>query len=206
MSSSEASLAPGEYHHIEPEQAYHAAKFGMWIFLITEIHLFAVLFCVFAVYRFKYLAEFERHAQTLDWKLGGLNTIVLLTSSYFMVRAVDSAQRGLNGNCKTWLNFTFLCGLIFLAIKAFEYDTKFSHYLGPSTNIFYGLYFTMTGLHGVHVIAGMAVIWWLRSLAANNRFSTTYYTPVEVSGLYWHLVDIIWIYLFPLLYLIGGIK
>ena len=198
-------LEPGHYAHFEPEQAYHASKLGMWIFLATEVHLFGGLFCTFAIFRWFYLDEFIHHAQSLNWKLGTLNTIVLLASSYFMVRAVDAAQKGLNKRCKDWLDGTLLCGLIFMMVKAVEYGGKFSHDIYPNTHIFYGLYFTMTGVHGIHVLAGMGAIFWLRSLAAKEKFRVTYYTPVEVVGLYWHLVDVIWIYLFPLLYLIGGI-
>lgn len=202
-------LAPGHFHHFEPEQAYHASKYAMWVFLATEVHLFGGLFCAFAVYRWKYLAEFNEHAQSLNWKLGALNTIVLLCSSYFMVRAVDAAQKGLNYKVCAWLEKTFFCGIIFMVVKCFEYKAKlFDHHppITPKSHIFYGLYFCMTGVHAIHVLVGMGVMVWLYLLAKKNRFSVFYYTPVEVTGLYWHLVDVIWIFLFPLVYLLGGIK
>lgn len=198
-------LEPGHYHHWEPEQAYHGSKLGMWIFLATEVHLFSALFCMFGVFRWKYLHEFNQAAQSLNWKLGGLNTVVLLASSYFMVRAVDAAQKGLNKKVITYLDITFVLACVFLVVKlCFEYPAKFSHGIYPWTNIFFGLYFTATAIHGLHVVIGMGVIIWLRILAKKERFSVTYYTPVEVTGLYWHLVDVVWIFLFPIFYLLGG--
>ncbi len=202
-------LPPGHYHHVEPEQAYHASKYAMWVFLATEVHLFGGLFCTFAIFRWKYLHEFNTYAQTLNWKLGLLNTCVLLTSSYCMVRAVDAAQKGLNRKVASWLEKTIFCGLIFFVVKFFEYKAKLVDHVPPilpSTHTFYGLYYVMTGIHGVHVLVGLGVMVWLWLLAKKDRFKVTYYTPVEVTGLYWHLVDVIWIYLFPLLYLLGGMS
>jgi len=197
---SHKELPAGHYHHFEPEQAYHASKMGMWLFLATEVHLFGGLFAAFALYRWRYLEQFNEHAHHLNWMMGGLNTLVLLTSSYFMVRGVDAAQKGLNKSCKKWLDLTILCGLIFFVVKFFEYKAKLTHVppILPSDHIFWGLYYTMTGVHAVHVAAGVGILYWLRTLAKHERFSTTYYTPVEISGLYWHLVDIIWIFLFPI--------
>lgn len=201
------SLPPGHFTYFEPEQAYHASKLGMWIFLATEVHLFGGLFCTFAVYRWRYLEQFNEYAQTLNWKLGALNTFFLLTSSYTMVRAVDAAQKGLNKKVVRWLDITLLFGCMFFVVKYFEYAAKLGHEppIVPSTHVFYGLYYTMTGIHAVHVLVGVAVIYWLRTLAKKERFSPVYYTPVEVVGLYWHLVDVVWIYLYPVLYLLGGI-
>lgn len=201
-------LPAGHFHHMEPEQAYIGAKLGMWIFLVTEIHLFGGLFCAFAVFRWLYLDDFNQFAQSLNWKLGALNTVFLLTSSWTMVRAVDAAQKGLNPRVRFWLVWTMAFGVLFFVVKYFEYAAKFAHEppILPSTHVFYGLYFVMTGLHALHVLAGIGVLLWLWMLAGKNRFSTVYYTPVEVGGLYWHLVDVIWIYLFPILYLLGGIS
>lgn len=200
-------LPAGHFHHMEPEQAYHGAKLGMWLFLVTEVHLFGGMFAAFAVYRWAQLDVFIEGAHSLNWKLGALNTIILLTSSYTMVRAVDAAQRGFNALCKKWLLATMLFGLGFFVVKSIEYGAKFSHTppILPGTNTFYGLYFTMTGIHALHVAIGLGLMIWLWKLANQNRFSTTYYTPVEVCGLYWHLVDIIWIFLFPILYLLAGV-
>jgi cytochrome c oxidase subunit 3 len=204
--SHEAELPAGHFHHWEPEQAYHGSKLGMWLFLATEVHLFSGLFAMFAFFRWKYPAEFAMHAHQLNWKLGALNTTILLISSYLMVRAVDSAQHGDNSGVKKWLSWTILFGLMFFVVKGIEYNAKFSHDIYPSTHIFWGLYFLMTGIHALHVAVGLGIMVWLWLLANKNRFSTTYYTPVEVSGLYWHLVDIIWIYLFPIVYLVAGIS
>lgn len=199
-------LPPGHFHHVEPEQAYHSAKLGMWLFLATEVHLFGALFCAFAIFRWKYMDLFHEHSRHLNWKLGALNTVVLLTSSYWMVRAVDAAQKGLNRKVGRYIGYTTLCAFIFLVVKYFEWTDKFAHGITPSKDVFYGLYFTMTGLHGVHVLVGIGLLAWLWLLAKADRFRVTYYTPVEVVGLYWHLVDVVWIFLFPLFYLIGGLE
>lgn len=196
-------LPPGHFHHLEPEAAYHSAKFGMWLFLATEVLFFGGLFCAFAVFKWLYHPIFHESSKMLNWKLGATNTLVLLASSYSVARAVDASQHGDNKAVVRYLDFTLLCAFAFLVIKGIEYSGKIAHGIGFSTNIYFGLYFCMTGLHAIHVIAGIGLLAWVRMLAKKNRFSTTYYTPVEVSGLYWHLVDLIWIYLFPLLYLIG---
>ena len=195
-------LPPGHYHHFEPEQAYHAAKLGMWLFLATEVLLFGGLFCAYAIFKWQDMELFREASKQLDWRLGCFNTAVLLISSYFMVLGVDAAQHGDNKKVIRNLNWVLACGLIFMLVKAFEYYGKLHHGLFPPPNIYFGLYFSMTGLHALHVIAGMGLIAWVRTLAVEQTFSATYYTPVEMSGLYWHLVDLIWIYLFPLLYLI----
>ena len=207
-----AALPAGHFHHQEPETAYHGAKFGMWMFLVTEVNLFAGLFAAFFIYRAKNLESFDQFARTLDWRLGALNTAILLFSSYLMVLAVDASQKGLNERCKRFLDYTMFVGSCFFVVKYFEYSKKLGHLdaagnpdpILPSTDVFYGLYYVMTGLHALHVLVGVLVLLWVRMLAAKNRFSVSYYTPVEVSGLYWHLVDVIWIFLFPIVYLLGG--
>ncbi len=176
----------------------------MWVFLATEIHLFGGAFCTFAFYRWRYLELFNQSASHLNVWMGFTNTLVLLTSSWTMVLAVDAAQRGRNRACGIRSLITIALGIMFFIIKGFEYSAKFSHGIYPSTNIFWGLYFTMTGIHAFHVLVGLGLIFWLYLLSRKNRFSETYYTPVEVIGLYWHLVDVIWIFLFPLLYLLPG--
>ena len=198
----DASLPPGHYHHFEPEQAYHSAKFGMWLFLATEVLLFGGLFAAYAIFRFLDVEMYAEYSKYLDWKLGALNTVVLLISSYAVAIGVTAAQQGNNKKVMRCLEIACLCGIMFMVVKYFEYAGKIEHGFFPPPNIYFGLYFSMTGLHGIHVIGGMGVLWWARSLAKKNMYSETYYTPVEVSGLYWHLVDLIWIYLFPLLYLI----
>lgn len=195
--------------------AYEAAKLGMWLFLATEILLFGGLFAAFAIYRWYYLAEFHAASHHLDWKLGMLNTIVLIASSFTAALAVDAAQHGNNKRVTKCLSFTIFCAFIFLVIKYIEWHHKFEmgYFPGrPEFNssdfnahykTFFGLYYCMTGLHALHVIFGMGILTWVLTKSVKNRFSPDYYTPVEVGALYWHLVDLIWIYLFPLLYLVG---
>jgi cytochrome c oxidase subunit III len=204
---------PPHVHHMDPPTAYSAAKLGMWLFLATEILLFAVLFTAFAIYRWRYLGQFHLGSAELDWRLGAFNTVVLLISSFTAALAVDAAQRNRNDHVVMHCGITIGCAFIFLVVKFFEYKAKFEHHLYPSPDgqealydkykSFFGLYFTMTGLHGLHVIIGMGVLGWVLMKARQNRFSSRYYTPVEMGALYWHLVDVIWIFLFPLLYLVG---
>lgn len=210
-SAQEALGEPPHAHHMDVPTAYHAAKLGMWLFLATEILLFAVLFCAFALFRWKYLPEFHAASHHLNWKMGALNTMVLLFSSFTAALAVDAAQHGDNKRVTKNLMISIVCGFIFLVIKYLEYSEKYHHgffpfgsnYMDPAYKMYFGLYFTMTGLHGLHVIIGMALLGWVVSKSIKNRFSPNYYTPVEIGALYWHLVDLIWIYLFPLLYLVG---
>ena len=205
---------PPHVHHMDPVTAYQAAKLGMWLFLATEILLFGGLFAAFAVYRWMYLDNFHAASTHLNWYLGATNTVVLLISSYFAAVAVDAAQHGDNKKVSRLLIGTIACGFIFLVIKFFEYKAKYDYgyfpTFGGSNGIeyekfksYFGLYYCMTGLHGLHVIIGMGILAWVLKKSRANRFSANYYTPVEVGALYWHLVDLIWIYLFPLLYLVG---
>lgn len=208
----EGPIGPPHVHHMDSKTAYESAKLGMWLFLATEILLFAVMFCSYALFRWKYLHEFHHASQTyLSWKMGALNTLILLFSSFTAAVAVDAAKSGDNKRCSANLIITIVCGFGFLIVKFFEYREKFHHGLFPggaefmaeSHKMFFGLYFAMTGLHGLHVIIGMGLLAWVLKKSLRNRFSHDYYTPVEVGALYWHLVDLIWIYLFPLLYLVG---
>ena len=211
-------VGPGDpplIHHMDPPTAYAAAKLGMWLFLATEILLFGGLFAAFAVYRSMHLGQFHAASHMLNWKLGAVNTLVLLFSSYTAAMAVDSAKLGNNKKTLNYLVVTVVCGSIFLVIKYFEYMSKIEHGMFPGMSewftaetlskysIFFGLYYCMTGLHALHVILGMGLLAWVATKARKDRFSSRYYTPVEVGALYWHLVDLIWIYLFPLLYLVG---
>jgi cytochrome c oxidase subunit 3 len=194
---------------MDPVTAYGAAKLGMWLFLGTEVLLFAAMFCSFAVMRYFHLQEFHDGSHHLDWRLGALNTAILLISSYTAAVAVTAAQTG--DNKKVTFNFgiSILCGFGFLVVKAVEYSGKYHHGMFPGLDNFHeyknflGLYFCMTGLHALHVIIGMIILGWVVSKSMKNRFSPRYFTPVELAALYWHLVDLIWIYLFPLFYLVG---
>lgn len=200
---------PPHIHHMDSATAYQAAKLGMWLFLATEILLFAVLFTAFALFRWYNLAEFHAASNHLNWKLGMTNTAVLLFSSFTAAMAVDAGQHGDNKRIVRNLLTTIICGAIFLVIKYFEYSEKYHHGLWPGKENYYeyknflGLYFCMTGLHALHVVIGMGLLFWVLLKAKRDRFSHDYYTPVEIGALYWHLVDLIWIYLFPLLYLVG---
>lgn len=211
MSTSEQTqpMGPPHVHHMDPITAYGAAKLGLWLFLATEILLFAVMFTSFALYRWAHLTEFHEGSHHLNRILGSINTVVLIFSSFTAALAVDAGQHGNNKGVIRNFGISILCGGIFLVIKFFEYKAKYDHgffphgeHFGEFKN-FLSLYFCMTGLHGLHVIIGMALMTWVVLKARRNRFSPDYYTPVELSALYWHLVDLIWIYLFPLLYLVG---
>jgi cytochrome c oxidase subunit 3 len=203
-----------QHHFTTPEQQFEAAKIGMWLFLVTEILLFGGLFVSFGLMQARHPAAFFAAHQHLDRILGFLNTVVLLVSSFTMVMAVHAAQTDRRKRLIVFLALTFLLAAVFLGVKYFEYSHKFHEGLlpgkfyshrgdtVPGQFLFFSFYFLMTGLHGVHILGGMGVILWLLRRAAKGDFSSRYYTPVDLVGLYWHLVDLIWIYLFPLLYLI----
>jgi len=205
------------------EQQHEAASLGMWIFLATEVMFFGGLFCAYLVYRLKYFPEFAAASQSLNWKLGATNTAVLICSSLTVVLAVWAAQHAKRALLLGSLVLTILLGFAFLGIKAVEYAEKFEkhHVPGPSfsfvepvpghpdlmanpyhAQIYFSLYFVMTGLHALHMIIGIGFFVWLLIASWKGRFTPAYNTPLEMGGLYWHFVDIVWIYLFPLLYLI----
>lgn len=203
-------------HHFDSaEQAYGSAKLGMWLFLVTEILLFGGLFVAYIVFKHIYPELFHEASKLLSRPMGTLNTAVLIFSSFTMAMAVNYSKLGQQKKTGIYLLITLVCGLIFLVVKFFEYQHKFhvgtlpgffyhsTELTHPQAPLFFGLYFTMTGLHGLHVIVGMSLIFWCWLKNRKNQFSAHYFTPVENVGIYWHLVDLIWIYLFPLLYLIG---
>jgi len=207
---------PALRHHFDDlEQQTEAATLGMWVFLITEILFFGGLFAVYTVYRHAYPAAFAAASHELDITLGAINTAVLIGSSLTMALAVHSAQTGARRLTSVFLIATIVLGGVFLGIKATEYAHKFAehHVPGPGfqfapeyvrqAQVFFSLYFAMTGLHALHMVIGIGVLLVLLWLSWRGRFSAEYFTPVEVTGLYWHFVDIVWIFLFPLLYLIG---
>lgn len=196
-------------------QQQQAATLGIWLFLITEILFFGGLFISYALYRWMYPGAFALASHHLDVTLGAVNTAVLISSSLTMALAVRSAQLGQKKNLMLFLLLTIALGSAFLGVKSVEYAHKFHEYLVPGQHfyfpdyaaagpeIFFSLYFAMTGLHALHMIIGIIVLIVLSVMAFKNKFNAHYYNPVEVSGLYWHFVDIVWIFLFPLLYLIG---
>jgi len=197
------------------EQQRDAATMGMWIFLVTEVMFFGGLFTSYVVYRVMYPAAFAVASQALDITLGTLNTGVLLISSFTMAVAVFGSQTGRRRALIGGLALTILLGLAFLVIKFYEYYQKYAehHIPGPSfvfpapytepAKMYFTLYFAMTGLHAAHMIVGCGLLTVLIVKAWLGRFTPEYHSPVELSGLYWHFVDIVWIFLYPLLYLIG---
>ena len=195
-------------------QQYEASALGMWVFLVTEIMFFGGVFTAYVAYRSAYPGAFGHASEHLDLTLGSINTAVLIASSLTMALAVHASQLGKRSALVSFLLLTMALGGVFLGIKAVEYADKFHHHLVPGAHfvfagpdahpaeIFFSLYFAMTGLHALHMIIGLGVLAVLVSQARQDRFGTGYHTPIEIAGLYWHFVDIVWIFLFPLLYLI----
>ena len=198
------------------EQQQETSTLGMWAFLVTEVMFFGGLFAAYTVYRYLYPHAFSEASHHLNYIIGAINTAVLIGSSMTMALAVRAAQLGQRRGQIVFLLLTIVLGSTFLGIKVFEYHEKFVHHLVPGRNfhfegpygreaqIFFSLYFAMTGMHALHMIIGIGMLATLTVLAWRGNFSSEYYTPVELGGLYWHFVDIVWIYLFPLLYLIRG--
>jgi cytochrome c oxidase subunit 3 len=151
----------------------------------------------------KFPELFRAEHAKLDRVLGAANTVVLITSSFTVVLGVDAIRRGKARLLEAYFGTTILLAAVFLCVKYVEYAAKFHHGLYPGTNLFFSLYFMMTGLHGIHVLAGMALLAYVIALSRRGRLSEAWHTPAEMSGLYWHFVDLVWIYLFPMLYLIG---
>jgi len=208
-----AALAQ-QHQFDDAAQQYEASALGMWVFLVTEIMFFGGLFTAYVAYRTAYSGAFGAASEHLDLTLGAINTAVLIASSLTMALAVHSSQVGKRNALMIFLLLTMLFGSVFLGIKAVEYADKFHHglvpgpyftYTGPDANqaqLFFSLYFAMTGVHALHMIIGLGILAVLVLQARKGRFGTRYHTPIELTGLYWHFVDIIWIFLFPLLYLI----
>jgi cytochrome c oxidase subunit 3 len=193
------------------EQQEHASISGMWVFLATEMLFFGGLFLAYLVLRTTHPRAFAIGSAHSDLLLGTLNTAILLTSSFTMVLAVHYAEAGLPKRIAPFLLVTILLGLVFLGLKGLEYHEHISDHLFPGdfrkdlpkpVELFFWLYFVMTGLHAVHVIIGVVLLSVMTFLAWRGRFSRSHCTPVKVSGLYWHFVDVVWIFLYPLFYLI----
>jgi cytochrome c oxidase subunit 3 len=204
-----------QHHFADAEQQRESAKMGMWVFLLTEILLFGGLFVAYGIFRAWNPEMFYNAHKFLNVTLGTINTVVLITSSLTMALAIRMMQVNKKGLTILNLLLTLLFAFAFLVIKYFEYHHKielgqlpgnlytFTGVEGSNPHIFFSIYFMMTGLHGIHVLIGIVVISWILRRTLKNEFSNDYYTPIEMTGLYWHLVDMIWIFLFPLLYLIG---
>jgi cytochrome c oxidase subunit III len=194
-----------------------SAMLGMWTFLITEVLFFGGMFAAYAVYRNMYHDAFASTSRYMDVVLGGTNTAVLICSSLTMVLAVRAAQLSKRKHLIIFLILTMIFGSIFLGVKAFEYHSKWVEHLVPGfgfqyekapeylhqAQLLFFLYFCMTGMHAIHMIVGLGLLTYLLVQAMRDQFNEHYFAPVEMIGLYWHFVDVVWIFLFPLLYLIG---
>ena len=215
-----------EHFYYSAAQQAESAKLGMWLFLVTEVLLFSGLFVAYAVVKSSHPEMWAIASKKLDWVMGSVNTLVLITSSWTVALAVRAAQTNEKGeNNKKIVGLiviTLVFALAFLGIKYVEYSHKIHDGLLPAmwwdhaavvanpayadlpanSYLFFGLYFCLTGLHGLHVLIGMSVLIWVMVRANKGHFYKDHYTAVEIGGLYWHLVDLIWIYLFPLLYLV----
>lgn len=204
------------HHFATAEQQMEASMLGMWTFLITEVLFFGGMFTAYAIYRDMYPGAFASSSKYMDVVLGGSNTAVLICSSLTMALGVRAAQLSRSKDLIRFLLLTMFFGTIFLVIKGFEYHSKWVEHLVPGfgfqyepsyyaqhAQILFFLYFCMTGMHAVHMIVGLGLLTYLIVKARKNEFTAQYYSPVEMVGLYWHFVDIVWIFLFPLLYLIG---
>jgi cytochrome c oxidase subunit III len=211
------------HHFVSAEQQRNASTLGMWVFLGTEIMFFGGMFCAYLIYRLNYFNEFAAGSRSLDIYLGTVNTIVLICSSLTVALGVRAAQMGKRKLLIVLLVLTIIFGFAFLGIKGVEWYNKYQehHIPGLSFNagdlihdypqlhidsaheqIYFSLYFALTGLHALHMIIGLGIFSVLLFYSCKGLYTREYYTPIEIGGLYWHFVDIIWIYLFPLLYLI----
>jgi cytochrome c oxidase subunit III len=212
-----------QHHFVDMEQQREAVSLGMWLFLATEIMFFGGMFCAYLIYRLAYFNEFAAGSRSIDIWLGTINTAVLICSSLTVALGVRAAQMGKRKLLVILLLVTIVFGFAFLGIKGVEWYDKFKehHVPGPSFNaddivkaypqipidqrheqIYFSLYFAMTGLHALHMIIGIGIFAFLTFHAWKGTYTPEYYNPIEIGGLYWHFVDIVWIYLFPLLYLI----
>ena len=217
------ALGGPESHHASPlahhfdnlEQQKEAASLGMWVFLVTEVMFFGGLFLAYLIGRAWYPGAWAAASHEMIVWAGTVNTAVLITSSLTMALAVNAAQEGHRRMLITCLILTILLGCVFLGIKAFEYYSEYVEHHFPGSGfrfeaefarpaqMFFSLYFTMTGLHALHMIIGIGIMLWMLYWSVSGVITTEYASPIEVAGLYWHFVDIVWIFLFPLLYLIG---
>jgi cytochrome c oxidase subunit III len=196
-------------------QEREVATLGIWIFLATEVLFFGGMLGAYATYRFLYSDGFAAAGQHTKIVIGSVNTAVLLTSSLFMALAVRAAKLDDWRWVTRWLLLTGALGLVFMALKGLEYYEEYDEHLVPGLNfvfaephahaaeLFYWIYFALTGVHALHLTIGLGVVATMIALTRRGRFNRAYHTPLEVAGLYWHFVDIVWIFLYPLIYLVG---
>ena len=215
---------PLEEQYRDFEHQNEVARLGMWLFLATEIMFFGTLFLVLSVYRYLYAVPFEKASEKLNWQIGASNTVVLLVSSFTMVLAVHFAKTGNRRKLILCLLLTAAIGAVFLGLKGFEYYLDYRENLIPGwrfdaaewtqkeglaagqvphVKLFLLLYWIMTVTHAVHMTIGISVVLILAWLTSRGHFSQEHYAPIDVTGLYWHFVDIVWIFLLPMLYLLG---
>lgn len=215
-----AGVRPPTYSHFEDlAQQEESEKLGMWAFLITEVMFFGAIFTAYTVYRNLYPEAFMLASSKLDWKMGGLNTLVLIVSSLTMALAIRAAQTGKYTQVVWQTIATMILGTVFLVVKYFEYTHKyhdglmpggslfFTEAFGehkPQAKIFFSIYFAMTGLHAFHMVVGLGIMTWVLIKARQRYFTPQRYLALENVGLYWHFVDLVWIFLFPMLYLLGA--
>lgn len=212
-----------QHQFVDMQQQRDAASLGMWLFLATEIMFFGGMFLAYLVYRYWYYPEFAAASRSIDIYLGTINTAVLICSSLTVAMSIRAIKLGQRKLCVTLLLATLLFGFAFLGIKGKEWYDKFEEHHVPGTSfnaedivrkypqlhvepapmqIFFSLYFAMTGLHALHMVIGIGIVSYLTFYAWKGHYTPEYHNPLEIGGLYWHFVDIVWIYLFPLLYLI----
>lgn len=207
------SHASHAHHFRSAEHEFSSSKEGMWLFLVTEVLMFGGLFVAYGVLKSLYPEMLAEAHHFLSVPLGGINTLVLITSSVTMALAIHAVQTGQNTRACRFLILTLFCAFCFLGIKYVEYSHKFHEGLLPAgffhhsglmhekMPLFFSLYFLMTGLHGIHIVIGIFLLSWILKRTLRRELGPHFYTPIELVGLYWHFVDLVWIYLFPLLYL-----
>jgi cytochrome c oxidase subunit 3 len=204
-----------QHHFGDLDQQREASKLGMWLFLVTEVMFFGGMFCVYLVYRSTYPDAWAVGSQGMHFWIGTINTVVLICSSLSMAMAVHAAAVGHRKALVVLLIITMLLGSVFLVLKAVEYYEHWLHHHipgpyfvaeGPNPRgqqLFYSLYFAMTGFHALHMVIGVVIVGFITYWAWRGVYTPEYHNPVENTGLYWHFVDIVWIYLYPLLYLVA---
>jgi cytochrome c oxidase subunit 3 len=215
MSSDSHGKHSFAHHFRDALHEFITSKEGIWLFMVTEILMFGGLFVGYFIMHGNYPSMFAEGASHLDWRMGALNTVVLIISSFTMAYGIHLVQMGKNAAATKSLMITIVCGAIFMVVKYFEYSHKIHDGLLPAhffkfgeavhSNLpmYFGFYFCMTGLHGLHVLIGMGLITWVMIRNMRGDFDAHNYTAMEGVGIFWHIVDLIWIFLFPLLYLVG---
>jgi cytochrome c oxidase subunit 3 len=218
--STDNSAAIGHKHHYAHhfKDAVHeflSGKEGIWLFMVSEVMMFGGLLMGYFIMHAIYPTTFAEGASHLDWRYGSVNTLVLIFSSWTMALSIHYIQKGIRSKATLCLLTTLACGAIFMGIKYIEWTHKFHeglfpghHFSNPEAvakniGMYFGFYFSMTGLHGIHVLVGMGLITWILIRHLRGEFDADYFLPVEGVGIFWHIVDLVWIFLFPILYLIG---